>query len=538
MTDPTSSPSPLDPTQAASEPGETAKPAVSAEPPARAALRLALLFGILVTAQLLVFNHAVGLGLGLFFLGLFVLTTWRLGAGNAYVRGAASLAAIALVVEAAEPVSIALALVLLGLYALGRAGWPSHDDIRLGLTFADTYLLGPLRAPLGIARSLRDSGRGIGTQSRWRTAFRQWSLPLVLTAAFLALFVPANPWLALSLDFLNPLRWVAIPEPVTVGLWVAVGLAVWPLLALDRPADQPTEGGEAAARRFSQLYEITGGTTPGLSLFNAVFLLQTIADLLNLWPIVLGTGPASTLLPEGMTYAEFAKAGAYPLLVATVLAALIILTTLQRSDPPRITLVLVVAWIAQTLLLLASATVRLDLYVDAYGLTHLRFYTFVGIGLIGAGLVLVIWRLSRGKTNGWLIRQSLIAIAITAFGCGVTNVNGFIGARNIARAHYAEVIPPGAFAMWRVDAVHLCHLGSDALIPIATHLDELGAAGGPTTWLEGCMANLEGKLIERQSDWRSWSWRGARILDGLETLRKHDANADEAPHTSQDPATP
>jgi hypothetical protein len=49
-----------------------------------------------------------------------------------------------------------------------------------------------------------------------------------------------------------------------------------------------------------------------LILFNAMFLIQTCLDMLYLW--------GSATLPDGLTYADYAHRGAYPLIVTALLA--------------------------------------------------------------------------------------------------------------------------------------------------------------------------------------------------------------------------
>ena len=57
--------------------------------------------------------------------------------------------------------------------------------------------------------------------------------------------------------------------------------------------------------------------TRSLILFNALFAVQTVLDLIYLW------GGAS--LPDGMSHAEYAHRGAYPLVATALLAAAFVL---------------------------------------------------------------------------------------------------------------------------------------------------------------------------------------------------------------------
>lgn len=113
-------------------------------------------------------------------------------------------------------------------------------------------------------------------------------------------------------------------------------------------------------------------------------------------------------LPDGLTYAEYARSGFFQLLfVATVnLAAFGLVLTYVRNgdethntDEPlnastahvtqrRALIVMLIGLIAATAVLLASATTRLGLYIGAYGLTWLRFTAMAFIALLAVVLVL------------------------------------------------------------------------------------------------------------------------------------------------------
>ena len=62
-----------------------------------------------------------------------------------------------------------------------------------------------------------------------------------------------------------------------------------------------------------------------LILFNALFALQSGLDLVYLW------GGAS--LPDGMSHAEYAHRGAYPLIVTALLAAGFVLIAMRPGGP-------------------------------------------------------------------------------------------------------------------------------------------------------------------------------------------------------------
>ena len=113
-------------------------------------------------------------------------------------------------------------------------------------------------------------------------------------------------------------------------------------------------------------------------------------------------------LPDGLTYAEYARSGFFQLLfVAAVNLATfgLVLTYVRNGGEAndtngthnmpanhgtqrRALIVMLIGLIAATAVLLASAATRLGLYIGAYGLTWLRFTAMAFIALLAVVLVL------------------------------------------------------------------------------------------------------------------------------------------------------
>jgi hypothetical protein len=59
--------------------------------------------------------------------------------------------------------------------------------------------------------------------------------------------------------------------------------------------------------------------------------------------------------------------------------------------------------------------------VQAYSLTRLRIAALVWMGLVGLGLVLICWRMLRGKSGAWLINANAgAALLVLVAACGST----------------------------------------------------------------------------------------------------------------------
>ena len=125
-----------------------------------------------------------------------------------------------------------------------------------------------------------------------------------------------------------------------------------------------------------------------LILFNLLFAVQTILDIVYLW--------GNATLPADISYASYAHRGAYPLIVTALLAAGFVLAAMRPGGPAEQSKVirpLVYLWVAQNVLLVASSILRLDLYVQIYLLTWWRVAAFIWMVLVAFGLLLIVARI-------------------------------------------------------------------------------------------------------------------------------------------------
>lgn len=328
--------------------------------------------------------------------------------------------------------------------------------------------------------------------------------PLILPAAggsvFLALFAAANPVIANLLASLNT------PEiDIWRGLfWAATLVAVWSVLRprfLRRPLPTPLCDGDGPLPWVS-----TPSVTLSLILFNGLLALQNGLDVAFLWS---GGG-----LPDGLSFADYAHRGAYPLIGTALLSGLFVLVALRPgSATSRRPLIrrLVVLWTVQNVFLVASSMLRTLDYIGAYSLTRLRIAALVWMGLVGVGLALILWRMLRGKSSGWLLNANAVAAGVVLAAASVVDLGSVAATWNVR--HARELGWPGA----DLDVPYLRQLGDSAVVPMAEL--QLGALP-PALRARVAQAETEalGDLKARQSDWRSWSWRGARRLERTEAI--------------------
>ena len=233
-----------------------------------------------------------------------------------------------------------------------------------------------------------------------------------------------------------------------------------------------------------------------LLVFNALFAVQNGLDATFLW--------SGANLPDGLTFAEYAHRGAYPLVATALLAGAFVLLTFQTSGTAqthRSARWLVYAWIVQNAILTLSSAWRLQLYIDAYALTRLRLAAFLWMGLVAAGLIYILIRIARHYGNGWLLRIN----AATAFGllyvCAFLPRDAFIASYNVAHCQQQTGHGPA------IDLDYLAELGPGALPALRTlrRNPELAYGAGLR------VSRLESEVARDLRDWRGVTLQKWRV---------------------------
>lgn len=223
-------------------------------------------------------------------------------------------------------------------------------------------------------------------------------------------------------------------------------------------------------------------------------------------------GGRDTLQASGLTYAEYARRGFFELMaVALTVGWLVLALEAFIARRSRGYVVAIVALIGLTLVVLASAFLRLRLYQDVYGWTELRFYVLAAIVWLAIGAVAAIVVVVLNATR-WL--PHFLVILSVAFGLAF-NVIGparFIAEQNIARLADGS-LPADAYE--GLDLFYLSTLGDDALVVIAERRDELpSSVRTEADRLIGFRAE-EIALDPAADDWQAWNLSRDRLTSLL-----------------------
>ena len=269
-------------------------------------------------------------------------------------------------------------------------------------------------------------------------------------------------------------------DPQRIGFWILIVCAIWPLIASAHPASRLRSPNLASppsppSRPIWIIFSARRPMSRSLILFNALFALQSGLDLVYLW------GGAS--LPDGMSHAEYAHRGAYPLIVTALLAAGFALVAMRPGGPAehsRLIRPLVLLWIGQNVLLVVSSILRLDLYVAAFALTYLRLAAFIWMAARCRRIsMLMLIQIVLKKPNSWLVSANAATLALVLYGCCFINAPWLVASYNVE--HCREVGGTGP----NLDLQYLASLGPQALPALEPHLKaDPGAL--PIRQLIGC----------------------------------------------------
>ena len=340
---------------------------------------LILAAGCVALADWLFYGWDVGISLALFLvvLGVAAVAGNRVHAtrNTQIVMTAMFAASLRAVIEDVNLLSAILGTLATALFVNAMTA-PAGSSWQRQLFEAATV---PLRGPFRLAGDLIGALRHMQAWTPgWLGSLVGWIVPLSIFAVFLSLLSSANPLIEhrlMQIDLRVLLDYFELSRTI---FWVLIACAIWPLIhrrIKPRPVRQAEPGVAAAAPAAPDHLLGVQAMSRSLILFNALFALQSGLDLVYLW--------GGAALPDGMSHAEYAHRGAYPLIVTALLAAGFVLIAMRPGGPAeqsRLIRPLVLAWIAQNVLLVVSSIFRLDFYVAAFSLTYLRLAAFIWMG--------------------------------------------------------------------------------------------------------------------------------------------------------------
>ncbi|MBO6898076.1 MAG: DUF4173 domain-containing protein [Shimia sp.] len=446
---------------------------------------LGVLAFLVLLADWLFWRKTPGISVALFVMVLSVAilalrqkrTTWKEWCGALAFQLACNFP----VIELLQPLSLLFSAAGL----IGIAVWAFYGRLVEGRQMAWLMVRVSTVGAFLLPRSVIENVQSTQIKVGFKQHLKALVIPVVVGGVFLVLLATANPLLDQFLQRFTQFEFVSDIDVFRLVFWSACACVLWPYLHLSHcwVGEMPThtKSMQVHAPWRAALINVSS-VRNSLFLFNGLFLIQTFMDL--------GVLTGGVALPDGMTYAEYAHRGAYPLVATAILAGVFAITTRSMVQGDRILKKLMYLWLGQNLFLVVTAAFRLSLYVEVYTLTYLRLAAFIWMGLVFVGISLILFQIAHAKSVGWLVRGNLIALSATLYICCFINFAWVIADHNLTRKAPQH----------QIDTTYICALGDFAMPAIRAFETE-----NDTTLCAGHDTSLRRQT--RIQNWRDWGFR-------------------------------
>ncbi len=238
---------------------------------------------------------------------------------------------------------------------------------------------------------------------------------------------------------------------------------------------------------------------PKLGMVEASMVLLALNVVLGAFAVgrlvALSEGGRRVLDDAGLTYAEYARSGFFPLLAVAAIVIVTVLalratadvtTTAQRRAFTALALGVVVL----TLAVCVSAFQRLVLYENAFGMTMLRLFVQTAIVWMSVVLVMLGIAVVLRRRRAWVVPASVLASLVLLVALNVFNPEAFVARYNLTHEPTSE----------GVDASYLSLLSEDAVDVLAP------AARGDGAEAERLRSEICADVATEETGWASFNF--------------------------------
>jgi Domain of unknown function (DUF4173) len=127
---------------------------------------------------------------------------------------------------------------------------------------------------------------------------------------------------------------------------------------------------------------------------------------------------------------------------------------------------------------------------------------FIWMGLVAAGLLLILIQIILRKPNSWLVTANAATLALVLYGCCFINTPQIIASYNIEHSRELGGTGPS------LDLIYLAGLGPQALPVLEAHIKQIPVLGPITRDRRNCRDHA---LSLHPTNWRGWSFRAWRL---------------------------
>ena len=370
------------------------------------------------------------------------------------------------------------------LYVIGH-----HADFHHPLQFLySAFLVIPIRAMTRVSIFCHVLPQGSRLPSSASPIFIGLGILIPLLIVFEALFASADPlfeqYISGMFDVISLPSWISHMFGTafwSVAFVAVLGLSFWRRVAF-KPHMRPDQSGH------TESVVVLGGV---IILF-ATFLIVQASYLF---------GGEAAFQATDYTFSEYARRG-FDELVAVATIVILLFLSLRFFHGDRATHVLRAlhgVLFGETLLVLISAIVRMNLYVDAYGYTTARLFTYWFLAVVAALLALAFIHLIRDIAQPRFVRQGLVLVGVFA----LTFVLSAPDAMSF-RLNTDRILTQGSVN--QIDVYNASAEAYDMLVRLEQ--DGVAIEDGD---VNASPFDLPFGSYYHRGNWRTWNWAKSRI---------------------------
>ncbi|MEM6430961.1 MAG: DUF4173 domain-containing protein [Deinococcota bacterium] len=231
----------------------------------------------------------------------------------------------------------------------------------------------------------------------------------------------------------------------------------------------------------------------------------------------------SAVLTSDLSYANYGRRGFFELVTVTFLLHIVLLVGMWTSGAKRLYRTLASVLVGLLYAVIVSAFIRLNLYIQVYGLTELRYYSSAMILWIAGLMVLFLLRLHSSRAPKLAYSYFMFGM-LGVVGLYLSNPDARIANINLARAQ----------AGLSLDISYFYQLSADAAPSVLEYYE---ASAGDDEVQDQLAPLIEWYLrqdLNNTYNWRAWNWgrwqRSRRLTTSLDIYSLDSATrGDESP---------
>lgn len=285
-----------------------------------------------------------------------------------------------------------------------------------------------------------------------------------------------------------------LPDVLLRGKWLgALGLVLWGFfftygLLTYCEKKRPSKSEEEKAKRTA------GDSAAAIAFTGMITAVYGLFCFVQIFGLFLG----KMTLPEGWTYAGYARQGFFQLLFLSIFNVCMVLCIRSLFRENKWLRLLLTVLSGCTYILIASSAYRMLLYIRSYQLTFLRVFVLWALLMIALALGGVIWFL--WKQNFGLFRYLLITLVIGYLVFSAAHPDYWIARYNVNRLVNAE----GGDLRYITQSLSLD--AAPAVCSLSEYADEMESPTG----IRSRLKEYEERVSRKTQDMHIRSWNASR----------------------------